>query len=463
MASEGAKLDHEDELSEPLLFSIEDMVEKSIGCLNSTQILQTMLASLPPFFDSQQTFISVFAHAQPTWHCTGTNNSNLSCSSNNSDICSLSKAEWAWDSTNVHTSIISEWNLECASSFMTSFPTTCYFVGCFLGGLLLATLGDSKLGRKNLLCFSSLVMSFAALASTFSPNFWVYSVFRFISGFGRAPLAISALVLLTERVGKRWRSQAAMVGFIHFSLGILVLTAIAYLTKAFSWRMLYLWTSIPGILCSIVCYFFLLESPRWLFMQGRTKDSMAVLRKLGSTTHDYYTNTTSLMTNIRTQQETPNDSSTSSFASLKILFKKRWAIKRLLAAVILAFGIGLMYFGMFLGVGNLGFNIYLTSTFSALISLASYLLTFLFWVQRCNRRSSLLGFCVISGATSIMFSILGKDGHEGILIGLELVSLFCACMAYNLVLMYTVELFPTCVRNSAASVGEAGDDFWLGF
>ncbi|KMT02668.1 hypothetical protein BVRB_9g203450 [Beta vulgaris subsp. vulgaris] len=434
--------------------SIDDMIEQSIGRINATQILQAILTSLPPLFDSQQTYISIFAHAQPTWHCTGSNtnsnsNSNISCSSNNnSNICRLSKSEWAWDSLNVHTSIISEWDLECASSFITGFPTTCYFVGCLLGGLVLATLGDSSLGRKNLLCISSLVMSLAALASSFAPNFWVYSVFRFLSGAGRAPLAISTLVLLTERVGKRWRSQVAMVGFIHFSLGIFILTGIAYLTKDSSWRNLYLWTSIPGIVCSLLCYFFVLESPRWLFMQGLTKESIAVLRKLGSSTSQVYS--TVIINNMANLQEGPNN--TSSFESLKILIKKRWAVKRLLASMFLAFGIGLMYFGMFLGVGNLGFNIYLTSTFSALLSLVSYLLTFLYWVPRCNRRISLLGFCVISGATSIIFSVVGKHIHQGLLISLELVSLFCACMAYNLVLMYTVELFPTCVRNSASSL-----------
>ncbi|KMT02664.1 hypothetical protein BVRB_9g203410 [Beta vulgaris subsp. vulgaris] len=429
--------------------SIDEVIEQSIGSINAIQILQAVIASLPALFDSQQTYISIFAHAQPTWHCTGSNStSNISCNSNiKSNICRVSKSDWAWDSPNVHTSIISEWDLECASSFMTGFPTTCYFVGCLLGGLVLATLGDSSIGRKNLICLSSLVMSLAALASAFSPNIWVYSAFRFLCGAGRAPLANCALVLVTERVGKRWRSQVAMIGFLLFSIGLLTLIGIAYLTKDSSWRTLYLYTTIPGIICTLLCYFFLLESPRWLFMQGRTKDSMAVLRKLSSNTLSY---STSIMNNIGALQKTPNN--TSLFASLNILLKKRWAVKRLSASVVLAFGIGLLYFGMFLGVEHLGFNIYLTSTFTALLSLASYLLTFLFWIQRCNRRSSLLGFCVISGATSIIFAVIGKNVHVSLTIGLELVSLFCACMAYNLVLMYTVELFPTCVRISASSL-----------
>ena len=55
--------------------------------------------------------------------------------------------------------------------------------------------------------------------------------------------------------------------------------------------------------------------------------------------------------------------------------------------------------------------------------------------------------------------------------GLELVSLFCACMACNILLMYIIELIPTCVRNYATSLvrqaaifGSVFDPFliWLG-
>uniref|UniRef100_A0A803LRS5 Major facilitator superfamily (MFS) profile domain-containing protein n=1 Tax=Chenopodium quinoa TaxID=63459 RepID=A0A803LRS5_CHEQI len=159
----------------PPSISIEEMIEQNVGRINMTQILQALLASLPAFFDSQQTYMSIFAHAQPTWHCTSSTYNNTSCISNKSNICTLSKNEWAWDSSNdVHTSIISQWDLECASPFITGLPTTCYFVGCLLGGLVLATLGDSPLGRKNLLCLSLLVMSLAALASALSPNIYVH-------------------------------------------------------------------------------------------------------------------------------------------------------------------------------------------------------------------------------------------------------------------------------------------------
>ncbi|KAK8651678.1 hypothetical protein V6N13_141266 [Hibiscus sabdariffa] len=37
-------------------------------------------------------------------------------------------------------------------------------------------------------------------------------------------------------------------------------------------------------------------------------------------------------------------------------------------------------------------------------------------------------------------------------IAMELISFFSACSAFNMALIYTLELFPTCVRNSAISM-----------
>ena len=85
---------------------------------------------------------------------------------------------------------------------MTGLPTSS-FLGCLLGGFILATTGYSSLGCKYLLFLSSLFMCLAACASAFSPNLWVYCCLRFLSGLGRVSVVTTGLFLLTERVGKR--------------------------------------------------------------------------------------------------------------------------------------------------------------------------------------------------------------------------------------------------------------------
>ncbi|KAL9244260.1 hypothetical protein vseg_018057 [Gypsophila vaccaria] len=431
-----------DEAAIPTVMSVEEVIESSLGRMRWTQIIQAVLASIPPIFDNQQTLISVFTDAHPTWHCTGTN--TRSCNSY-TDVCTLPRSDWAW-SGNKHSTVISDWDLECASSFVKGLPATCYFLGCLLTGFMVASLGDSSLGRKKLLVISCMVMSLAALASGFAPNFWCYCVIRFICGAGRVSVTISSCVLLSEKVGKKWRGQFVLFGFISLTIGLMSLTGIAHATRNSSWRALYLWTSIPGIICSVVIHFFLFESPRWLFLQGRQNQALTVLKRIGSIDHLGLLLAQNM---LKIEQGSPGN--TNPFSSIKILFNKRWAIQRLIVTMVLTFGVGMMYFGMLLGVGGLGLNIYLSSIFNSFISLFSSLLTYLFWIQRFNRRSSVLAFCTVSGATS-MLSIAARQHHKGVHIGLELIALLCACMVFNISFMYTVELFPTCVRNTAASL-----------
>ena len=113
-------------------------------------------------------------------------------------------------------------------------------MGCLVGGLVLATLADSSLGRKNMLFLSCLTMSLSSMLTVYSTNIWAYSALRLVCGFGRATIGTCALVLTIELVGKRWRGQVGVIGFFFFAIRFFSLPAIAYWNKGSSWRSLYL-------------------------------------------------------------------------------------------------------------------------------------------------------------------------------------------------------------------------------
>ncbi|KAK3220789.1 hypothetical protein Dsin_014759 [Dipteronia sinensis] len=73
--------------------SLDDMIEQSIGCFGWAQFVQAILVALASVFDSQQSFINVYTDSHPTWHCTST--SNKTCNVTVSNICELSKSDWA--------------------------------------------------------------------------------------------------------------------------------------------------------------------------------------------------------------------------------------------------------------------------------------------------------------------------------------------------------------------------------
>jgi len=148
--------------------------------------------------------------------------------------------------------------------------------------------------------------------------------------------------------------------------------------------------------------------------------------------------------------EEENNLNVDLFYALKLLMQKKWSSRRLLLIMALGFGIGVVYYGMPLGLGNLSFNLYLSVTFNALSEIPSSLVTF-FFIDKFKRRVALFVFCIISGVLSIMSTIEGELWSK-VQIGFELISFFSACTSFSIYLIYTTELFPTCVRNSALSM-----------
>ncbi|KAL9678410.1 hypothetical protein QQ045_016254 [Rhodiola kirilowii] len=180
------------------------------------------------------------------------------------------------------TSIVSEWDLQCASAFITGVPTSAFFAGCLTGGLLFATLADSSFGRKNMLLLSCFIMSTTSLLTAFTTKLWIYALLRFVCGLGRATVGTCSLVLVSELVGRRWRGQVGILGFFCFTLGFLSLPTLAYFNIGYSWRNLYLWTSIPTLFYCLLVKLTVHESPRWLFIKGHREDAILTLRSLMS-------------------------------------------------------------------------------------------------------------------------------------------------------------------------------------
>jgi hypothetical protein len=96
---------------------------------------------------------------------------------------------------------------------------------------------------------------------------------------------------------------------------------------------------------------------------------------------------------MSSHEEENNNLNVDLFYALKNLLQKKWSSRRILLIMALGFGIGVVYYGMPLGLGNLSFNIYLSVTFNALSELPSSLVTF-FSIDKVRRRIALPMFCI---------------------------------------------------------------------
>jgi len=414
------------------ILSWDEIVEKSLSNFGWMDFLQAVLVAVAMFFDAQQSFISIYTDNYPKWHCT---NTNSTCTSS-SDICKLPRSSWSWD-THPSNTIISHWNLECASTFITGLPQSSFFIGCLLGSFFLAALADSSIGRKNMLIFSCVSMSITSMVIIFSTNVWIYSALKFLIGFWRSSIGTCVLVLLTEKVSAEWRFRVGIVEYFTFTMGYMSLPGFAYINRNSSWKSLYLYSSVPAICYSVIAYLFVTESPRWLVMQGREKE---ILKKLKSV---------DLASNLPKLPPKEKVSFFQLYSSIGELFHKRWAVIRMIAVMILGIGLGMVYFGMPLAVGNLGFNIYLAVVFSASMELPSCVATY--FLENYRRKPSILVFSILGGICCVMCAVF-ENRVPAAKVVLAMVAFFGACTAYNVFLIYIIELFPTCVRNTTTSL-----------
>ncbi|XP_072986917.1 organic cation/carnitine transporter 1 [Typha latifolia] len=425
----------EDNAAQKVELTIDEIIEEHVGSFGCSQLLQVFFVSLAWIFDSQNTLITIFSDAQPQWKCKGS-----SCPS--SSMCGLDRGAWEWVGGD-KSSTIAEWGLICDKKFRAGIPASLFFVGSLIGSAAHGRLADSYLGRKKTILLSCLLTAITSFATSFSPNVWVYALLRFSNGFSRSGIGICCLVLSTEAVGRKWRGQVGQYGFFFFTVGFLSLPVIAYPARK-SWRNLYKIISILPLAYAVLILPFISESPRWLAVKGRRREAMNVLTKMAKL------NGRTLPTNLSISNPVIAEDSGRS----KSLWSAKWALKRVCTLMVAGIGIGFVYYGVQLNVENLSFNLYFTVAVNALMEipavfLGSVLLSF------TNRRILFSSSAFLAGILCILcilFSGKRKSKHSWPQLSVEAIGFMAASLAFDVLYIYCVELFPTNVRNFAVSM-----------
>ncbi|KAK1296469.1 Organic cation/carnitine transporter 1 [Acorus calamus] len=451
--------------------TVDEVIEEHVGSFGCAQLLQVFLVSLAWIFDSQNTLVTVFSDAQPPWRLKGSKQVATG------SMCGLERGAWEWVGGN-SSSIIAEWGLVCDHKFLASLPASMFFLGSLFGestqhdlfiilcmhactqtrarahepnGKLMLTgsalngrLADTHLGRKKTVLLSCILTSVTAFLTSLSPNVWVYTFLRFSNGFARSGIGICCIVLSTESVGRKWRGQVGQYGFFLFTVGFLSLPVIAYPTRT-SWRNIYrVISSFPLAYALFVLLPFVSESPRWLSIRGRNEEAMQVLNKLARL------NGKRIPVDLRiTAPATQSD------AAHKGLWTTGWAAKRMVLVMLTGFGVGFVYYGVQLNVENLNFNVYLTVAVNALMEIPAVIFGSAL-LGLMTRRAVFSASALLAGVSCflcIFFSSKeGKSKGSWPQLSLEAFGFMAASMAYDVLYIYCVELFPTNVRNFAVSM-----------
>lgn len=277
----------------------------------------------------------------------------------------------------------------------------------------------------------------------------------------------------------------------------MTLPALAYFST--SWRHLYIITSIPALVYCALVLPTVWESPRWFVVQGRFTEAMDVLRAFATRNGSHIPEGVGLEIENEEEnvpdvenlvQDSSPDCKTISKAasgSLLTVLRNPATRPRMLIMVVIWLLTAVVYYGINLNVVNLGTNLYVGVFLNAVIEWPAFAITAVL-LERFGRRSMLASAMMLSGlcclAGSFLFTERSGSVHTSLPDGLtptltairsqpyvlqhgmvsvgageglfkvlrilcSVVGIFGMAGTYNLIYIYTAELFPTVVRNAA--------------
>ena len=159
--------------------------------------------------------------------------------------------------------------------------TAALMLGAALGGIVFGTLGD-RIGRTRAMGVSILFYSIFSGFGLLVGSLEQMLVLRFLVGLGVGGMWPNGVALVSECWSNVSRPMVAGIVGAGLNTGILLLSQIAriwHITPD-SWRWLFGWSAVPGLL-GVAALYFVPESPRWLASRGgAAKRAAAPLRTL---------------------------------------------------------------------------------------------------------------------------------------------------------------------------------------
>lgn len=312
-------------------------------------------------------------------------------------------------------------------------------------------LSDSKLGRKGSLTVVCILNALFGCLTAVSPNYWIYVLFRFLTGFSTGGVGLCAFVLATEPIGPSKRGIAGMSTFYFFSAGIAILSGIAYIFQ--SWRSLYIASSIPSLLFLVVVLPFVSESPRWYLVRGKTNHAMKIMSDIakcnGKQMPDYVFLALDDEPRDNTSADKNEQMNEGVTGSVIDVIRMPLTRVRLLLAVAINFSCSIVYYGLSLNVVNLDTNLYLNVLLNAVAEMPAFLLTAIL-LDKYGRKPLGIGTQWFSGLFCLAGSLMSRHGPWKVVrMVCGILGIFGMAGTYNLLFIYTMELFPTVVRNAA--------------
>ncbi|XP_076824608.1 solute carrier family 22 member 21-like [Clavelina lepadiformis] len=380
------------------------------------------------------------------------NNLNSTCISqliNSTDVSVVECTDgYVYDQSIFESTIVTEWDLVCAKGLSNAFTNFAFYLGLFSGSIVGGILSD-RFGRIKVYRTVPILMFIAVFSGAYSPNVYVYSVFRFLSAFFEFMAVVAVFTYVAEITKRNWRIAIGLGYNAFFGSGCMVLSLLAYAWR--DWRSLEIAISV-SILPLVPLSWLMPESPRWLCFKGRLAEANKICVTMAKR------NGTELSADVWSETEKHynsenNEKGKTNTNSLKETFSRPYT-RFFIVAVMFVWAITCMvYFGLILNTGSLVGNIFINNAIGGLMELladvvAIPVISFIGFTRTT-------GYSLfIASATCLVSTVTLQLGSHIIAVqnfatALAMIGKFGASLAFGVLYQHTVEMFATVGRSTA--------------
>ncbi|KAF7651321.1 hypothetical protein LDENG_00112510, partial [Lucifuga dentata] len=337
--------------------------------------------------------------------------------------------------------VIFQFDLVCSEQWKKPLTSTVFFIGVLSGSFLSGQISD-RFGRKPVLFGAMTVQAIFAFAESFSPSWIIFTILYFLNGLGQNSNYVATLVLGTEILRGNVRVLYTSMGVVlFFATGYMILPLFAYFLR--DWKSLLLAISLV-YLAFMPLYWFVPESPRWLLLQNRVEEAEAIVRRAAK--QNKVEAPRVIFKNYKAD-ETETESKTKKRYNIFDLVKISHVRATTLIFCLLWFTLCVSYYGLSLNSAQLHPNPYIGCFILAVTEVPAYVFNWLA-MKYFPRRLSMTCIMVLGGV-SLYFLQLVPQSLPGLSIALEMLGKFGITAGYAIVYVYTTEVFPTGIRNTA--------------
>lgn len=286
----------------------------------------------------------------------------------------------------------------------------------------------------------------------FSTRYWSFVLLEFITGTFSSGIYNVIFVLGMEMVSPRKRVLGGSLIAFLYSTGQVLLGVIAMNTLHF--RKLLLALYLPTF--AVLTYIWTIpESVRWLLSKDRRKDASEIILKAARMNKRILTEVTieslCYLPPPEDVEEGMKDSISNYQNTFAVAIKSKPVLKRLIQCCFCWFSTALVYYGLSILSVNLHGNKFINFIMFSLAEYPPILITY-FFLDKVGRKFLLCGSLLVSGIACIM-PVLFISDHTNVwrlfLLGMSKCSV---TIAFTILYVYTCELFPTNLRQSAMSL-----------